>query len=102
MNEELGALSRLINDALARLTPRDPRFRYFETPDGRCFLWTTERFSDGKFGSAVLVPAGKGARSGRAAVTTWRSRREVHHSTRKAAKARALKLYQQHVAELAR
>lgn len=84
-----------LNEALARLAPRDPRYRYWQTADGRMFLYTTERFSDGKFGSAVLVPVGKGARSGKGKVTTWRTTREVHHATRKAAKARAYRLFQQ-------
>lgn len=81
--------------SLRALFPRDPRYRYFEDKAGRCFLWTTERMGDGKYASAILMPTGKGARSGRKAVTGWKTVREVHHTTRTAAKARALKLYHQ-------
>jgi hypothetical protein len=84
-----------LNQALAYLQPRDPRYRYWQSKDGRMFVYTTERFSDGKYGSAVYVPTGKGARSGRKNVEQWDVRQEVHHSTRKAAKARALRLYEQ-------
>ena len=77
---------------------RQPRYRYFQSPDGTMFLWTTETFSDGKYGSAVLTPTGKGARSGKRNVTGWRTTREVHHTTRTAAKARALRLYRRAVA----
>ena len=87
-------LARL-QSAMAALAPRDPRFRYFQCRVCRTgFLWTTERFSDGKFGSAVLVPTGPGSRSGKP--SAWRTTREVHVNTRKAAKARALRLYRQH------
>lgn len=89
-------LEEIINsDATLRamFTTRDPRYRYWQTPDGRMFLYTTERFSDGKFGSAVLVPYGPGARSGRRRVSGWRTSREVHHARRKDARARAYRLY---------
>ncbi len=82
--------------ALRRFMPRDPRYRYWQTPDGRMFMWTTERMGDGKFASAVMVPTGPGSRSGRAHVTRWRATREVHHVTRRAAKARAYRLFTQH------
>jgi len=79
---------------------RQPRFRYWQASDGTMFLWTTERFSDGKFASAVLVPTGPGARSGRRKVTSWRTTREVHVQSRALAKARALRLFKQHELKL--
>jgi hypothetical protein len=90
---------RRLNDALAGLLPRDPRYAYWETNDGWQFLYTTERGGDGKFWSAVLVPHGRGARSGNPSY--WRTRREVHHRLRRQAKARAYRLYQDHLSELA-
>jgi hypothetical protein len=83
----------LLREAIQRIQGRDPRFRYYEDARGTMYLWTTERMGDGRFGSAVLVPFGPGSRSGRGKVTRWKTTREVHHSTRKAAKARALRLY---------
>jgi hypothetical protein len=85
-----------IRALLASFTPREPRYRYWQTPDGTMFLYTTEKFSDGKYGSAIMAPYGKGSRSGKKNVTAWKPTREVHHATRKAAKARALKLYNEH------
>jgi hypothetical protein len=78
---------------------RQPRYRYWETPDGAMYIYTTERFSDGKYGSAIYRPVGKGSRSGKEHVTEWKPTREVHHSTRKAAKARAYRLYQQAIGD---
>ena len=78
-----------------RLNGRQPRYRYWQSPDGAMFIYTTEKFADGKYGSAVLRPSGKGSRSGKGRVEEWRTTREVHHATRKAAKARAYRLYQQ-------
>lgn len=79
-----------------------PRYRYFETPDRWMFIWTVERITDDddreRYASAVYVPKGRGARSGDP--SRWVVRREVHHSTRRAAKARALRMYRQHADEL--
>lgn len=75
--------------------PRDPRYRYWQTPDGTMFIYTTERMGDGKFASAVLTPTGRGSRSGRKAVQQWRTTREVHHRTRRAARDRAYRLFEQ-------
>lgn len=80
----------------ALFSGRQPRFRYWQTPDGAMFVYTTEAFSDCKYGSAIYQPTGEGSRSGRKAVTAWEPIREVHHATRKAAKARALALYAAH------
>lgn len=82
-----------IRELLRALNPRDPRYRYWQTPDGAMFVYTTERMSDGKYASAIYQPTGKGSRMGKAHVTGWRITREVHHVARKAAKARALALY---------
>lgn len=84
-----------IREILGSLYGRQPRYRYWETPDGAMYLYTTEKFSDGKYGSAVLRPTGKGSRSGKRNVQEWRTTREVHHATRKAAKARAYRLYEE-------
>jgi len=72
---------------------RDPRYRYWQTPDGAMFIYTTEKMADGKYASAIYRPTGKGSRSGRRKVTQWTRTREVHHATRKAAKARAYRLF---------
>ena len=90
-----GTLNEDLQKLMRSLMPREPRHRYWETPDGRMFLYTTEKFSDGKYGSAVMQPYGPGSRSGKQKVTRWKPTREVHHATRKAAKARAYRLYQQ-------
>ena len=81
--------------------PREARYRYWQTEDGWRFHYTTEKMGDGKYASAIYAPHGKGSRSGRKAVTEWHVRREVHHATRRAAKARAYELFAQHKAEIA-
>lgn len=83
-----------IRAVLDYISPRQPRYRYFESPDGTMFIWTTEKMGDGKYASAIYQPTGSGSRSGKA--TTWRKVREVHHATRRAAKARALALYRKY------
>lgn len=88
------AIAAVLNEAEGR----DPRFRYFECRTCRTeFMWTTERMGDGRFASAVLVPKGKGSRSGEP--SKWVTRREVHTKRRNVAKARALRLYRKHMAE---
>ena len=72
---------------------RQPRYRYWQTPDGAMYFWTTETLGDDKYASGIYQPYGPGSRSGKAKVTQWRPVRVVHHSTRKAAKARALALF---------
>jgi hypothetical protein len=89
---------RRITARLQEVYGRDPRYRYFKANDQTMFVWTTERMGDGKYASTVYVPKGKGSRSGDP--QRWESRREVHHTTRKAAKARALRLYREHQARL--
>ena len=86
----------LLREMIERLQGRQPRFRYFECKTcRRGFLWTVERLGDERYASAVLVPYGKGSRSGDP--VGWKNRLEVHHATRKAAKARALRLYRAHI-----
>jgi hypothetical protein len=76
-----------------------PRYRYFESKDGWMFGWTVEKLWSpedsyhGKYQSFVYMPKGKGARTGKA--EEWVLRSVTTHSTRKAAKARALRLFQQ-------
>lgn len=74
---------------------RQPRYRYFEVGQ-RKFAWTTERFADGKFASFIYEPQGRGARDKRKGwlAERWVVRQELRHGTRKAAKARALRLWQ--------
>jgi hypothetical protein len=96
----LRELSAELTAVLQRLMPHQPNYRYWETADGRMFLYTTEVFEDGKYGSAIMQPYGPGARSGKKNVTRWKPVREVHHLTRKAAKARAYRLYTEHKATL--
>lgn len=90
-----------IQSILRDLFWHEPSYRFWEAPSGHRFIYTTERLADGKFASAIYRPAGKGSRSGRKAVTRLLITREVHHSTRRAAKARAYKLYRQHMEEQA-
>jgi hypothetical protein len=80
--------------------PEIARYRYWETPDGWQFHYTTEQLADGKYASAQYIPTGKGARGGKGKVTQLEIRRALHHATRRGAKARAYKLYQKHLKEL--
>lgn len=80
-----------LSAAFRAMEGREPRHRYFETKRGWMFIWTTERMGDGKYASAVYVPQGSGSQSGKA--RRWVATQERHHSTRTAAKARALRLY---------
>jgi hypothetical protein len=87
------ALARL-NQAIEEAFGRQPRYNYFQRGNGPMFCWTVEKNpGDGKYASFVYKPIGKGARSGKA--TRWElvERKTVEHSKRKAAKARALRLY---------
>lgn len=81
--------------AMAALSPRDPRYRYWECRDCTAqFHYTTERMGDGKFASAAYLPRGKGSRSGDP--QEWVLHQERHHNQRKAAKSRALHLFTVH------
>lgn len=94
MNDATRELEQIINnDARLRgiFETREPNWRYFDVgqtmnvPAKRgfpMFAWTTERDSNGKFHSFVWQPSKGG----------WNRKKSVTHSTRKAAKARALKL----------
>jgi hypothetical protein len=65
------------------LFPREARWRYFGSLNGRgwAFAWTTEKVR-GKYQSFAWKPAKGG----------WERVRTVEHATRKAAKARALRM----------
>jgi hypothetical protein len=99
ISERLNADPR-IRELLMEIYPRSARYRYWDAPDGTQFHYTVEPLGDGKYASAVYVPRGKGARSGKP--ERLEVRREVHHRTRRAAKARAYKLYQAHLAKVAK
>ena len=85
-----------LNQMFRTLNPQT-RYRYFETKDGWMFGWTVEKGWDDDerhgYQSFVYQPKGKGSQSGKA--TRWVLTRVVTHSTRRAAKARALKLFRQ-------
>jgi hypothetical protein len=91
-------ISRELNAALRRMGWTQPRYRYFESTDGWMFGWTVEKVEDdnGREGyqSFVYQPKGPGSRSGKVGKRGLRMilKREVTHSTRKAAKARALRM----------
>lgn len=89
------------------LLPRQPRYRYWESPDGWQFLYTVEKAEDDqgreRYQSAIYMPKGPGSQSGPKAWTKRTRmvlRRERSHTTRRAAKARAYRLYQDHVLEM--
>lgn len=92
------AIVARLNQHLAELFGREPRYCYFQRGSGPMFCWTVEKDEDGKYLSFVYRPVGKGARSGTA--TRWElveakssKWKQVRHAKRKAAKARALRLY---------
>jgi hypothetical protein len=75
----------------ARLGIRQPHYRYFQIGrNGDMFCWTTERV-DGKFISWVYKATGPGSRSDKA--EHWKQTRKVEHSMRRAASARAERLF---------
>lgn len=85
------------------LLPRQPRYRYWETEDGWQFLYTTEKVEDDqgreRFQSAVYQAKGPGSQSGPkhwTKRTRMVLRSERSHVTRKAAKARAYKMFTDH------
>lgn len=92
MNTTEERLQQLGQEIAMFVNGRQPRYRYWSR-DGFMYCYTTERMADGKFSSWVYAPRGKGSRSGDASM--WEPTREVHHSTRKAAKARAYRLLTQ-------
>lgn len=78
--------------ALAALFPRTPSYRYWSIGQRR-FCWNTEPLSgDHPWQAFEYAPVGPGSRSGKA--KELKMVRCVNCSTRKAAKARALKWYQ--------
>lgn len=94
LQEEMNAYLRRLGVGGSEL-----RYRYFQQRGGPMFCWSTEKV-DGRYASFVYRPIGKGARTGKA--TRWERVdsggrwKLVTHSTRKAAKARALRLYRKH------
>lgn len=94
----LARVTELLNRHLADLFGREPRYCYFQRGNGAMFCWTVEKGEDGKYVSFVYRPTGKGARTGDASswelVETKSSKwKQVRHAKRKAAKARALRLF---------
>ena len=73
---------------------RPPRFRYFQKRNGPMFCWTTERFED-RYASMVMVPTGRGSRSGKAEEWELDKTSLSSHALRTDAKARALRLFRE-------
>lgn len=102
LNASAARVSDELNAALQRMghVYKQPSYRYFGKARGWQFGWTTERIYNPdepeheKYQSFVYKPTGKGARADKA--SRWVLRDVRIHSTRKAAKARALRLYHQH------
>jgi hypothetical protein len=88
LNAELNAFMRRHG-----VFPEEIPHRYFQKGRGKMFCWTTKpNPGDGKYASFIYKPIGKGARSGKAERWELVERLTVEHRTRKAAKARALKM----------
>lgn len=96
--EALDASAKRVSEMLGQyLSGRQVRFRYFQRGNGPMFCWTIEKI-DGKYQSYVYRPTGPGTRVGKAEewqlveapTSKWK---QVRHAKRKAAKARALRLY---------
>lgn len=96
-----GILARL--EAEARLRDGTARQAQWQAEDGWVIVYTTTRVVGGphagKFVCQAFKPTGKGARSGNAGILVQAYRRAF--STRKAARARALALFQKHSPEWA-
>jgi len=95
---------RTVAERIAALLPRRARWAYWQDGNGPMFVYNTERLRlpeggpcDGKFESAIFEPYGPGSRSGKA--TRWRKRAgsSTCHALRRDAKARAWRLYQEHL-----
>lgn len=105
-NAEISAkITRVLQER--GLLPVQPRLRYWETKDGWQFLYTVEKVEDDqgrdRYQSAIYQPKGPGSQSGPKAWTRRTRlvlRRAKSHSTRKAAKARAYRLYTDHKHEI--
>lgn len=85
-------------EAPAREAEGTARSVYWQAGDGWIISYTTTRVQggphDGKFVTRTLKPTGPGARSGQAETYEENYRRAF--TTRRAAKARAVALYDQH------
>lgn len=94
-----------LSDQLAAIVAREPSLRDLLMPRTASYsywrhgqfmyAYTTKRVR-GAWLSYVYVPKGEGSRSGehrKWTVTSWQAQDKVRHSTRRAAKARAAKLW---------
>jgi hypothetical protein len=93
----------VLEDLLDRMsaTVEHAKQTYFRTcKDGWMVGWTTERVvngpDDGKYLAIAYKPIGKGARGGRATAQQWERVYRRAFTTRKAAKARAVALWNKH------
>jgi hypothetical protein len=83
----------------AEVFPQPPAHTWYRPPraqkNGPLFGWLTEPL-EGKYGSMVWWPKGKGARSNKA--TMWELVEDLTaiHDTRREARARATRLYEAH------
>jgi hypothetical protein len=80
----------IFNEVAGDVLGRQPRYRYFAHHNYR-YGWTTERVR-GQYESFVYQPVGKGSRTGKA--RSWKLTRVCRHKMRKAAKARALRMWE--------
>lgn len=103
MTEVSPELRAALNRMVQMHVSREPRWRYFGARGGPMFFWTVEKYDEdahwskvaGRYVSGVYKPIGKGARSGAATRFELVESKCTGHKTRKAAKARALRLYKQ-------
>ena len=94
--------SEAVLERIRALMPREARSAYWQKGHGPMFVYNTERITlqdetdpaHGRFESAVFMPRGRGARSGKA--TAWKVLPQSRslHDLRKDAKARAYRLYE--------
>ena len=89
--ERQAAVTEQVRERLRPLLPREALWRFFTDQRGVKYCWATESM-DGKYASWVYQPVGKGSRSGKP--HEWKLTKRVNHKLRKAAKARAYRLYQ--------
>ncbi len=95
-------------ERIRSMMPKEARSNYFQSADGTMFLWTVEPFNlvrkdqlaQGKYESVVYRPYGPGSRSGKA--SRWKRDESTAslHTLRRDAKARALRLCEEHEATL--
>lgn len=91
---------------ITALMPKEARSNYFQRGRGPMFVWTVEPFhlynpndvAQGRYESVVYVPVGKGSRSGKASAWKRDNSTASLHDLRKDAKARALRLFEEWLA----